>query len=470
MSQEIDLRKDSGDDDGEGPNTASAPPLSLSRKRPRHEDVGSEDAKVLLEHHEAHEGLAAAASHPMTLDTELTSRNDESTNKYSQKQSTLKLPSKSSGQQSRVWEHRLSELADYRKIHGHCNVPKNYSKNTKLGRWVGSQRRFYQLRKEGKTSPMTLSRIQELESLGFEWGVNTAWEDRLSELADYRKIYGHCNVPKNYSENTKLGSWVGSQKKQYRLHKDGKTSPMTLSRIQELESLGFEWGVCVTPWEDRLSELVDYRKIHGHCNVPKNYSENTKLAKWVTNQKSQYRLHKEGKTSPMTLSRIQELESLGFESGVCITVWEDRLSELADYHKIHGHCNVPRNYSEKTKLGCWVTNQKSQYRLHKEGKTSTMTLSRIQELESLGFEWKDRTGRTTRNPKKPSLDDGMTRARDRAVEAPDHVQTMAQAQEDLSGREICRVAITSTSPLSPKNPTGMAKSTFAYIPDQTEEV
>jgi hypothetical protein len=31
---------------------------------------------------------------------------------------------------------------------------------------------------------------------------------RLSELADYRKIHGHCNVPAKYSENTKLGNWV----------------------------------------------------------------------------------------------------------------------------------------------------------------------------------------------------------------------------------------------------------------------
>jgi hypothetical protein len=473
MSQEIDLPKDSGDDDGEWPNTASAPPLSLSRKRPRHEHVGSEDAQVLLEHHESHEGLAAAASQPMTLDSELKSRNDGSAKKCSQKLMTLKLPSKSSGQHGRdsVWKNRLSELAEYRKLHGHCNVPDKYSKNAKLANWVGTQRGNYMLRNEGKTSPMTLSRIQELESLGFEWRVCiAAWEDRLSELADYRKIHGHCNVPTNYSENNKLAKWVTYQRTNYRLLKEGKTSPMTLSRIQELESLGFEWGVCATVWKDRLSELADYHKIHGHCNVPRNYSENTKLGLWVTNQKKQYRLHKEGKTSSMTLFRIQALESLGFESGVCITVWEDRLIQLADYHKIHGHCIVPRNYSENNKLGCWVTNQKSQYRLLKEGKTSSMTLSRIQELECLGFEWKARIGRTTRNPKKRSLDDDMTRVCERAVEAPEHVQTMVQAQEDLSGREICRVAIKSTSPLSPKNPTGMAKSNFAYIPGRTEEV
>jgi hypothetical protein len=34
----------------------------------------------------------------------------------------------------------------------------------------------------------------------------------LSELADYRKIHGHCNVPRNNSENAKLAN--GSQQRQ----------------------------------------------------------------------------------------------------------------------------------------------------------------------------------------------------------------------------------------------------------------
>ncbi len=91
---------------------------------------------------------------------------------------------------------------------------------------------------------------------------------------------------------------------------------MTLSRIQALESLGFEWKpsrVCVTAWEDRLSELADYRKIHGHCNVPQRNSEYTKLANWVTYQRRQYKVHLEGKKSQMTTFRIRELENLGFE-------------------------------------------------------------------------------------------------------------------------------------------------------------
>jgi hypothetical protein len=286
------------------------------------------------------------------------------------------------------WEDRFSELAEYHRIHGHCNVPVRYSENIKLGIWVGNQRMQYKLEQEGKRSFMTTCRIQKLESLGFEWDSRgTAWEDRLSELADYRKIHGHCNVPKSASENPKLGIWVGNQRKQYRLHLEGKISSMTLSRIQELEGLVFEGGNLGATWEDRLSELADYRKIYGQCNVPNRYSENTKLGAWVKNQRSHYKLREEGKISPMTPSRIQALESLGFEWDSHGAAWDDRLSELAEYRESHGHCNVLRKYSENSKLGCWVNEQRRNYRVYLDGKKSSLTTVRIQELESLDFVW-----------------------------------------------------------------------------------
>jgi flagellar biosynthesis GTPase FlhF len=136
----------------------------------------SENAQV-ADHRESHEDIAvvAAALHPMNSDQERTSQNDGSANKHSQKASTSKPSSYS------PWEDRLSELADYRKIHGHCNVPRNYSENTKLANGVLTQRKQYKLQQEGKTSHMATSRIQEFENLGFEWGSFSAtWKDHLS--------------------------------------------------------------------------------------------------------------------------------------------------------------------------------------------------------------------------------------------------------------------------------------------------
>jgi hypothetical protein len=164
-----------------------------------------------------------------------------------------------------------------------------------------------------------------------------------------------------------------------------------------LERLGFEWYCCGPTWEDSLSELANYRKTHGHCNVPKNYNENTKLLTWVTTQRSHYRSHLNGTRSPMTPFRTQALESLG-------STWEDCLSELADYRKIHGHCNVPQGYSENSRMGKWVVARRSNCMLQVKGKESPMSPFRIQALESLGFEWKPILGRGT-----PSLGEDKRR-------------------------------------------------------------
>jgi hypothetical protein len=235
---------------------------------------------------------------------------------------------------------------------------------------------------------MTLSHIKELESLGFEWGIySTAWEDRLSELAEYRKIHGHCNVTTSYIESSKLALWVANQRKQYKLHLEGNRSQMTPFRVQTLEDIGFEWG-SYAAWGDRSSELTEYRKIHGHCNVPTSYSENTKVAKWVAYQRSQFKLQQEGKKSQMTPSRIQALEDIAFEWNSHSAAWKARLSELADYQRSNGHYNVPQSYSENAKLASWVAYQRREYRLLQEGKASLVITFRIQESESLGFEWK----------------------------------------------------------------------------------
>jgi hypothetical protein len=370
--------------DNPGQETNTQEPLSEEESTPE-EDAIEEQAEERVQRRESHEGFAADALHPMNSDSDETSHEDASTNKCFQKVWTSKLPRNESQRQGRylTWEDRLSALVDYRKIHGHCNVPSNYSENSKLASWVKAQRTNYSLYQEGKTSAVTLSQIRELESLGFKWSSSSAgWEERLNELADYREIHGHCNVPKNYSDNAKLGHWVAYQRTQYKLQQEGKSSYMTPFRIQELESMGFQWERFCAASDDRLSELADYRKIHGHCNVPRNYSENSKLASWVENQRYLYKL--QGEASPMTLSRIQALESLGFEWDC---YWEDRLNELADYREIHGHCNVPKNYSDNTKLGHWVAYQRTQYKLQQEGKSSYMTPFRIQELESMGFQW-----------------------------------------------------------------------------------
>jgi hypothetical protein len=34
-------------------------------------------------------------------------------------------------------------------------------------------------------------------------------------------------------------------------------------------------------WEKRYAELCEFKRIHGHCEVPQAYSDNPRLGKWV---------------------------------------------------------------------------------------------------------------------------------------------------------------------------------------------
>ena len=85
---------------------------------------------------------------------------------------------------------------------------------------------------------------------------------------------------------------------------------MTNDRISALESIGFIWKS--VGWMQRFEELKQYKGKEGHCNVPQRYSENKQLRVWVSIQRAQCRLFKEGKQSSMTNDRISALESIGF--------------------------------------------------------------------------------------------------------------------------------------------------------------
>jgi hypothetical protein len=68
----------------------------------------------------------------------------------------------------------------------------------------------------------------------------------------------------SYSENAKL---AGSEPEDaIQVAPRRKAIAYDAPRIKALESVS-EWDRFDATWEDRLSEL-DYRKIHGHCNVP----------------------------------------------------------------------------------------------------------------------------------------------------------------------------------------------------------
>lgn len=140
-------------------------------------------------------------------------------------------------------------------------------------------------------------------------------------------------VPKRYQDDPKLGTWVETQRVQYKkLQQDGEAvtpnNRLNAERLAKLESVGFAWSAknirktkstpttpnpngmpgsakkrpMVDPlqrlqarqrlhdqtWNEMYLRLVAYKDKYGDSLVPKKFEEDPKLASWVENQRVLY--------------------------------------------------------------------------------------------------------------------------------------------------------------------------------------
>jgi len=201
------------------------------------------------------------------------------------------------------WETRLQQLRAFKEVHGHCNVPrssKHSSEINSLGEFVHFQRRQFKYHSADKPNTLTQERIQSLNDLGFEWfrrnskktgdvvatggqsrtkrsrsrrdrstedvsepskkrEITTTstngndsnkkvrfkenvWLENLEKLNSFKQRHGHCNVPRKWPDDAKLGEWVHFQRRQYKLRSRSLKNHMTDERIHMLNNLGFEWA------------------------------------------------------------------------------------------------------------------------------------------------------------------------------------------------------------------------------------
>ena len=292
------------------------------------------------------------------------------------------------GRRQSQWRDFFRQLCEFKIQFGHCLVPGQYSINPRLGLWVLQQRRNYKLQQEGRTSPMTSELIRALNGIGFDWGTSkTDWSDLFRQLCEFKKQSGHCLVPGRYSANPKLGLWVAQQRHCYKLQQEGKPSAMTAERTRAFEGIGFDWGTSYLNWNARFQQLTEYKAEFGNCLVPKHYAANPTLGIWVSLQRHNYKLQQEGKPGALTAQRTRQLVGIGFAWNKINAYWNALLKQLTEYKVQFGHCRVPSRYSANPPLGRWVSTQRRNYRLSKEGKPSPLTAERTRALQSVGFDW-----------------------------------------------------------------------------------
>mmetsp|Transcript_29808 Transcript_29808/g.56390 ORF Transcript_29808/g.56390 Transcript_29808/m.56390 type:complete len:561 (+) Transcript_29808:16-1698(+) len=166
--------------------------------------------------------------------------------------------------------------------------------------------------------------------------------------------------------------------------------------------------------EKHLIELIKFRKIHGHCNVPysknKNTDKNSPLGDWVKSIRSAYRMDRirrlekgnHGEPIPgsnmfvtdsgsvsyndeLSQDLIERLNGMGFEWSVAFKeeVWMSKFEIFKEYVEKNGPCIPPR----KHEIGCWIRDQRYHGYKRLRGEHAKISAERIQKLNDIGFEW-----------------------------------------------------------------------------------
>jgi hypothetical protein len=242
---------------------------------------------------------------------------------------------------------------------------------------------------------------------------DAGWEAQLAKLRKYRRKHGGCNVPRGWTEDPGLGSWVKNQRaRKKKLDRGQPSKGMTAARAAKLDVLGFAWALSAAAviskqrsatsqndagWEVQLAKLKVYTREHGDCNVPQGWAEDPPLGQWVHRQRARKKALDRGEPSEgMTAARAAKLEALGFAWELSAEAirrrgdarWEVQLAKLKVYTRKHGDCNVPHCWAEDPPLGRWVSKQRKLKKALDRGEPSEgMMAARAAELDALGFAW-----------------------------------------------------------------------------------
>jgi len=140
------------------------------------------------------------------------------------------------------WNEMIEELSTYQEQYGHTEIPQEYDKNLKLGRWVMNQRTFYRMNEIGIQTTLTKDRIEQLEQLNFIWNVHEMhWWAMFKRLQNYQKLHGHVIVETSDFVNENLRQWLNEQRYFYRC--EIQRYRINQERIEALESIpGFRWS------------------------------------------------------------------------------------------------------------------------------------------------------------------------------------------------------------------------------------
>ena len=296
------------------------------------------------------------------------------------------------------WELRFNELVEFKDFHGHCKVPRGYKENIKLSEWVHMQRKNYR-----KKLPSIMGeRCDKLNDLGFLWDIkkaNPSFEERMEQLRDFRREHGHLDVPlpplppshQRHDINENSGDHDGTDHSNLDDDNAGRSTQAVdeggdmSSAVEAAESAAADEDATTDP------EVISFRR-------------------WVQRQRDEYNTcYLVGKKCSLDKVRVKKLEELGFTfervrksrgaynpngplgRRADPDKYSSRIEKLRIVKEICGDCNKAREiFPDDQILIDWMKAQRKQWKNWQEGRKSSLSTERRQQLEGLGFVWQPR--------------------------------------------------------------------------------
>lgn len=201
-----------------------------------------------------------------------------------------------------IWSEFYDKLKEYYKRNGHSNVPARYPEDRSFGNWVVAQRVKY------KKDQLTTEQINFLEKLNFTWSAKiNVIDEFISNLKQFKKIYGHLKVPKTAKDFPQLAQRINRYKTVLTngtLQSDGSTmykrQSISKDQIEKLKQIGLTKSM--DKWMIKLNMLEEYHKHNGDFKIKQSDKDYSGLYYWL------YKIHKKG----TTLERKEQLSSLGY--------------------------------------------------------------------------------------------------------------------------------------------------------------
>lgn len=193
---------------------------------------------------------------------------------------------------------RVEELRAFKEREGHSQVPVGCA----LERWI---RRVRTLKRKNKLPDYI---VHELDELSMVWEPRKTRDQRSEEIFDTRMeelkalIAKDGKVRKTNQYDPGMRAWLYHQQRNFR---EGK---LEKDKISALRDVGIVLKMTQrVSWDMRLVELIEFKRTHGHCNVPATWRHNKELGSWVGTQRKYMRM---GRLSD---ERVAALTSIGFE-------------------------------------------------------------------------------------------------------------------------------------------------------------